>query len=627
MSKVIVYVLYVLSVMLSLGLLYLLLVSSCLPVLSTPPGTPLSTSPDDGQLEPESHENQKKLKKLFTWVKKNPRMIAEVLFSSLSFVPGISGLNKIVEKLPHADPLQSKLKALDVKLDIFHAEMKWDAWAAGAYQTPVNNIEIAWIKYTELVRSYLQTTNTEKEALKKDFFTFYSQYADSTLVLHQLLTAKPLSIAQNFGDLLADRLRCHEKDVKAQFLYLNELMCKGNMLNEKYYEFKGTSTKAKVNTAHKIASQSASALIMSHQRCLSDSTAYIKMDIFERIDDTKKHEEIADSIKEFLVKTYDRYDWMVVAFTTHYSRHLPKIVKRHTLSGFIQVERGTVTVAVAKQVKGQHTAAAAVKRAITKCIPSKTIFCLDVAEKLKECQEKVFGKRLSQTYTAVHAFKRKSHTSTSAVKAPDTEYMDSALPESSVSLKDDSSLTPYLFTGECGNILGDFMVLIKSDVEIKGDNPCTKVKCQHNGKCVVVSGTFIAMCKCQYPHYGEHCEMSLESYKRQLQQDTEGRTQTPERFLKAMSVPPANRRSRQGTPGRSAQVQPLQPTPEHSANRRSQQVAQRRPMNRRSSQDTQRRSTRERANSGFPQRTAGSSAKGRDNIKSYCGSLCEDKNH
>ncbi|XP_074478200.1 uncharacterized protein LOC141759769 [Sebastes fasciatus] len=435
------------------------------------------------------------------------------------FGPAIAGAIKTLLLLaPQADPLDvvnSDLKALNVKLDTFRAEIKWEAWAAGAYQIPANNIEEAWIKYTELLRSY-NTTNKEKEELKNIFFTFYSQYVDSTLVLHQYLTAKPASITQNLGDLLADRLRCHEKDIKAQFLYLNELMVKGNMLNEKYYKFKKTNTNARVNAAQEIASQSASALTASHQRCLSDSDAYIERDVFEHIDDTKKHQEIADRVREFLAKTYDRYDWMVVAFTTQHSKHDLSLLNRHALSGFTEVQRGTVTVAVAKQVKGGHTNTAAVVQDVKKCLREGLKFCLNVVQKLMECQGTIFGKRLSQTYTAVHAFKKNNQTSTNALEAPDEG--DSAIPQS-------SSLTPHLFTGKCGKVLGKFTIFIKSDEELKSrEDLCSKVNCGKNGKCVVVPGTFIAMCECQYPYYGERCKMSLESYKSNLQQELKGRT-------------------------------------------------------------------------------------------------------
>ncbi|XP_049421036.1 uncharacterized protein LOC125881765 [Epinephelus fuscoguttatus] len=519
----------------SSDLLFLLLMSSCLPVLSAPPGDSTDSSLDEEQPNQQSKKEQAKevFKKFGNLFKQNYKGVGQVLVNSIEPLPVVgpplaAAIKTFLLLIPEADKLnaiKSELQGLHFKLETFRAELKWDAWAAGAYQIPINNIEKAWIKYIELVSSY-KTTNTEKEALKQKFVTFYSQYADSTLVLHQFLTANHASITQNLGDLLADRLRCHEKDIKVQFLYLNELMCKGNMLNEEYYEFTGTNTNARVNALHKIASQSASALTTSHQRCLSDSAAYIERDIFERIDDTKKHGEIERHIREFLAETYDRYDWMVVAFMTHNSKHDLLILNRHVVSGFTKVERGTVTVAVAKQVKGGYTKTAAIKKAITKCLPQSFKNCLNVAEKLQKCQETIYGKRLSQTYTAVHAFKKERKT------LEDDE--DSVTPVS-------SSLTNHLFTRDCGKLLGKFTIFIKSDEELGSrEELCSEVNCGQNGKCVVVQGTFIAICECQYPYYGERCEMRLESCKRSLQQGLVSRTQSP------------NLRSQQSTPRRSS---------------------------------------------------------------------------
>ncbi|GLD55045.1 uncharacterized protein AKAME5_000759000 [Lates japonicus] len=293
-------------------------------------------------------------------------------------------------------------------------------------------------------------------------------------------------------------------------------------------------------------------------------------------------------------------------------------------------------VAVAKQVKGSHSKAAAVIEAIRKCIPESVKICVDVAQKQEECRETVFGKRFSQTYTAVHAFKIKSQTSTSAVEAPEDE--DLVLTESAL-----SSPPSSLFTGKCGKLFGKFVVFIKSDEEIMGEKLCSKVKCGKNGKCVDVSDTLLAMCECQYPYYGEHCEMSLESYKSLLQWEPERRTPNPERFRKGMSVPPANRRPSQGTQGHSARRQSLQPILGKSANRRSQQKnsakgrpwkktsrgsAKRRPRKKtpqgsakpRPCLNNQKQSKRERSNSR--PRTPGHSG-----YASFCGSLCVDKTH
>lgn len=234
---------------------------------------------------------------------------------------------------------------------------------------------------------------------------------------------------------------------------------------------------------------------------------------------------------------------MVVAFTTIHSKHDLQLLNRHAFSGFTEVERGSITVAVAKQVKGGHTKTAAVKHAIDKCMPQQVEICLNVIEKLGECQENIFGKRLSQTFTAVHAYKKKSQTATSGVEAPNEN--DFAIPQS-------ASLTPHLYTGKCGKSLGKFMVLIKSDKELlRKEDLCSSVNCGEKGKCVVVPETFITMCECQYPYYGERCDTSLESYRRSRKSTP--KSSADRRSQKSKSQSSADRRSRKSTPERSAQ--------------------------------------------------------------------------
>lgn len=110
-------------------------------------------------------------------------------------------------------------------------------------------------------------------------------------------------------------------------------------MDQKYYEFKGVHDLRK-QLSGKIASEAASALFKSQQRCVSNSDLYIKRDIIERIDDKKVLQDIANNIADFLQNTYDRYDWVVVAFTTHFSKDMARFLKRHILSGFTEIERG-----------------------------------------------------------------------------------------------------------------------------------------------------------------------------------------------------------------------------------------------------------------------------------------------
>lgn len=494
------------------GFLLLLLGSACLTVLSDPP----DTSHDADQ---ESQEEEKGfMKRILQWVKKNPRKSTQLVVDILEITPLSSPLGKVIKtgmdlfpvRKAEIEDVAGQIRALDVKLDIYRAEMKWDTGAGGAFQMTVNNIEEAWTKYSQLKSSFQKSE--KRVALENMFFTFYNQHADDTLVLHQLLTAGSDSLTENLGDVLAAKLRCHEKDITDQFLYLNKLIRKGDILNDKYYNFKDANTEDRDSIAKRMASESASALVQSYHRCISGSAPYIERDVFELIDETKKHQEIANTVKDYLDKTYDRYDWMVFAFTAFYSKGRTYLLKRHVFSGFTEVKKGSVSVAVAKQVKGSYTNAYVVKDAIKECL-SDQILCENIPNELKKCKKKVSGKMLSETYTAVHAFKINSQTATSAVdEGSQCLSIESSNPDD-IMLADGTSEAPNVLISECGKVLGKYMVFIKSDEEINDVDPCEKIKCDNGGKCVKVSGTSVGVCECKYPFYGKHCKKSLDKYK------------------------------------------------------------------------------------------------------------------
>lgn len=183
------------------------------------------------------------------------------------------------------------------------------------------------------------------------------------------------------------------------------------------------------------------------------------------------------------------------------------------MTGFTEVKKEGISVAVARQVKGTHTKTASVKQTIGRCIKD-SVKCHEVEKKLRECTETMEGKSVTRTYTAVHAYLRKAHDSYNTKEETDEGYEVSAAPEDQ---------TPHVYIGKCEKYLGlgkgKFVVLIKSDEEIMTEDPCSKLDCggAGRGKCVKVKGMFLAMCECKMPYYGEHCEESLEDYKKHLE--------------------------------------------------------------------------------------------------------------
>ncbi|KAL1276509.1 hypothetical protein QQF64_036132 [Cirrhinus molitorella] len=159
------------------------------------------------------------------------------------------------------------------------------------------------------------------------------------------------------------------------------------------------------------------------------------------------------------------------------------------MSGFTEVTKEGISVAVARQVKGNYTKAALVKKAIDKCIDNSDL-CYKVAEKLKNCRSTVESKPVSQTYTAVHAYLRES--------PKEAVYEDT-----DISDEDMSNQTPYILKGKChkspGVSGGKFVVFIKSGRRNNDNGPCSKLNCgmDQRGKCVRMTDVFLALCECK----------------------------------------------------------------------------------------------------------------------------------
>ncbi|XP_042599424.1 uncharacterized protein LOC122140341 [Cyprinus carpio] len=414
------------------------------------------------------------------------------------------------------DLLMGEFEHLNTKLDQYHAEQKWDSWASSAYHKPELDIDVAWKTYTTLLKSLREAKDDKKrEDHKKEFEKAYEKFEPATKTLHSLLIDKGVSFKYPLGDLLAEHVNCHEKNIREYTVFIYKLIYKGNTMNEFYYKLKHTESDAKANEMANIAYDAASVMFQVHMQCIKNSMDYVKKDVKSIIDQKKARSELAKEVWSFLVKEYDRYDWMVVAFISKKSQHEKmKTLNSHVLTGFTPVEEGIVTVAVARQVKGTHDKAALVKQAIGRCIDEK-VLCYKVAEKLAKCNELVEGKPVSQRYTAVHAYLRDAHDSQDAQKEQEEDYDVNTAPEDSPDL--------YIYNGKCtkspGVKGGKFVVLIKSDEEMMTEDPCSKLDCgekEKRGSCVSMKDVFLAACECNNPYYGQNCEESLDDYKKDL---------------------------------------------------------------------------------------------------------------
>ncbi|KAM3598659.1 uncharacterized protein V6R79_021010 [Siganus canaliculatus] len=398
--------------------------------------------------------------------------------------------------------IQAELESLSYKMEDYHTDEKWEIWAQ-TFQKIEMDIELAWNEYQKLMEKY--SAKEKKDTLLKlrdQFITEYETKKDATKKLHMHLTKEGVSFITKLDAAVEEHVRCHERYIRGYSQLINSLMSRGNIMNVLYYQTKHPGQEEeRAQEAADMAYQVSSVLFQLHEKCLLKSEDYIKNDVKRLIENVGDKQQLTSKIWSFLDKNYGRYDWIVVAFKTKSSGHqFWKWRNKHTVEGFTKVERGEITVAVARQVKGTHSKAADVQAAIKRCIGS--VPCQDIPQKLSDCEE-----LKSRPYTAVHAFLRKDnpHQSTDG-----NEY--------GVHPRDG---LPFFYSGVCKKyklLDGKFVVMINSDEEQETDDPCSKVDCgpEQHGHCVPVKGLFIGLCKCHSNRYGEKCEGSVEDYKKKL---------------------------------------------------------------------------------------------------------------
>lgn len=435
------------------------------------------------------------------------------------FITSIVKIASFITDLTKPDPTQTlltELKSLEIKLDNYRVEQKWDTWASH-YATYETNIKVTWNEFEKLVNVLADKgkNNETKTNHINNFKKLFKPIALSTKQLHQVLTAQKPSFSTDFGKVISEKFKCHEKEIKLLAVFINGLIYQGNTVNLFYNSLIKVDD---INMLAEIAFDSSKVMFEIHKNCISNSVKYVKEDVTNLIKENRKSNNrnvLAKNIRTFLEATYDRYNWITVAFITKNSKHDKiEILNKHILSGFIEVSHGEVTVAVARQLKGKHTKADKVRKAIEKCV-DKSVECQKVEEKLSNCKETVDGINLSKVYTAVHAFISKSHDSFKALnakEAPEEEYIGTDTP----------SEIPYLYTGECTKYKifksGQFRVLIKSDEELMGESLCQKLNCggKGKGKCELLDNNQVPVCQCEKGLYGENCEESVEDYKKRL---------------------------------------------------------------------------------------------------------------
>ncbi|KAM4530082.1 uncharacterized protein PAE49_022744 [Odontesthes bonariensis] len=397
--------------------------------------------------------------------------------------------------------LKAEFKKLNEKLDRHHEITLWNTWASGPYQEAEINIMLAWKKFDQFQD---ECKGSCSDQYKNTFKELHTNMASAPDKLHLLLNAQQPSFITDFGKLLADHVRCHEKSIDDFTVLIDKLMFMGNIISGLYYSTIGVNRDQELI---KITHETSMAMSNIHKYCILHPDEYIKKDTLDLIDENQDRSELAKDIRSSLEQKFDRYDWLVVAFITRnsqYSFWFFKKLNKHFLSGFAEVTKGEVSVAVAKQVKGTYSRAEKVKEDITKCLGKKPD-CQEVIEKLKQCKDNK-GAELMGMVTAVHSYISKSHDSvvdpSKKEQDSDDEYID----------QDKTSELPYIHKGQCNKYKifdgGHFRVMIKSDEEMQNEDPCKDVDCGgiDRGECVPLKNVLKAVCECKMGFHGKECE-------------------------------------------------------------------------------------------------------------------------
>uniref|UniRef100_A0A3B4GQU1 Uncharacterized protein n=1 Tax=Pundamilia nyererei TaxID=303518 RepID=A0A3B4GQU1_9CICH len=326
--------------------------------------------------------------------------------------------------------IKEEFEKIDLKLEKHHRELKWNIWAAATYSKPEMKIRTAWTEYKTLLGSLAGAKDQdERKRHEKSFIEAYSKYEKAPREMGELLKKTGKSFVNNLGDELAEHVKCHEKEIIEYTYLILTLIFKGNMMNQFYYRLKNIQSEARNDEMKKNVYEAMAAMFEIQKQCIDSSMTYVKQDVKPLIDKSKKRDDLAQEVWDFLQKTYDRYDWMVVGFITKKSSHKAiKTLNKHVLTGFQDVSTERITVAVSRQVKGTQSKVQEVSTAIEKCIKKK-VLCYKVAETLSTSHQSIKAKEANP----------KANVKDQA----DDEDEVNAAPENP------SDQTPYIYTGEC----------------------------------------------------------------------------------------------------------------------------------------------------------------------------------
>ncbi|XP_035984448.1 uncharacterized protein LOC118558028 [Fundulus heteroclitus] len=355
--------------------------------------------------------------------------------------------------------LKAEFDNLNLKIDENQKQLEWNIWSSGQYGDLEKKISVAWNKMQDLLNNCPEpcAVSLRKDGKDKVIENFFKKAEKYVGDLHFLIVDKG-GYNPDYAKLLKDHVRCHEKSIKIYSAINAALVYKAITMTHFYNRFNNIATDK--DSLAKKAYEISAAMFQIQKNCISEPDAFVALDVQDRIKPPVKRTDLAQEIRKYLDYTYDRYDWMVVAYYPN-PHTLKKWMEKKILTGFTSAEKGEIGVAVAKQAQGTHKKTNQVITAIKGCF-DETVKCDKVETKLENCAKDVDGIKVKEMYSAINAYVRKSHDSVEALKAEEAPTEDLLDPK-------EENKIPYIYTGRCRSLkgldIGSFRVLIKSDEE------------------------------------------------------------------------------------------------------------------------------------------------------------------
>lgn len=416
--------------------------------------------------------------------------VVKALGDFAALAPGIgtaisAAISLILLFVPTKDPVMDAFAEVNRKLD--------------ALSNQISNLEINIKTYTffsayakdegGIISGSEKLTEFYKDKNVQKFIKYYENTGIQKKVenMYNFMRLKDTVAAKNINHLLRDQFKCHIGQMGKYYLYLDNLLLKGMILNQAYLELtKKSSPNDKKENVERLKEVNKIQLELIHD-CLENYKSHLKTDVLEIAKGLTANNKlaIANKVKSTLDDKYSWYNWVVVVYNSDDA-------KKHKLFDMEKIPAGQVTVAVTYTLKSSEVEVEFVKKAAEKCFAKQKC---DVQERLKECQETYFSKSPDGNSREIQITLAEYGRITDITKSKDF----AEVPDPTFQVKCKTNF----FSGR-----RKISMHYSRKLAV-----CKKNPCKNGGKCnrLLESNEFV--CDCPESFYGQTCENKIDATK------------------------------------------------------------------------------------------------------------------